>query len=173
LIFVSIDIKPRLIGSKQLFTGNFADSKEVVVKREALATPQGRDATIDSSTIADCEPMREVLSRVGDKWTVVLLAVLGDKRMRFKDLHRAMGGISQRMLIVTLKNLERDGFMTRIVHPTIPPKVEYELSECGQSLRRVLKPIGEWVKANWSAIEKSRRSFDRVANSPVEDRAQM
>ncbi|MPZ39142.1 MAG: transcriptional regulator [Rhizobiales bacterium] len=108
----------------------------------------------------DCEPIREILARVGDKWTAVILATLGDRRMRFKDLHRAIDRISQRMLVVTLRNLERDGLMVRTVYPTVPPRVEYELSDRGRSLRQILEPVGAWVLAHQQAIEESRRCFD-------------
>jgi DNA-binding HxlR family transcriptional regulator len=108
----------------------------------------------------DCRPVAQILGRVGDKWTGLLLGALGERRMRFKALHRAVGGISQRMLTVTLRNLERDGLLVRTVYPTVPPRVEYELSDRGRSLKAVLQPIGEWVKANQEAIEASRRRFD-------------
>ena len=108
----------------------------------------------------DCDPIGEILERVGGKWTTSILAVLGDRRMRTKDLHLAIKGISQRMLIVRLRDLERDGLMIRIVHATVPPRVEYELSELGRSLREILEPVGTWFLANQHAIEKSRRRFD-------------
>lgn len=96
------------------------------------------------------------MARAGDKWTVRLLMVLGDRRMRFGELHRSIDGISQRMLTVTLRNLERDGVLTRTVHPTIPPRVEYELSDRGRSLKVALAPIGKWVMENQTEIEKAR-----------------
>ena len=80
--------------------------------------------------------------------------------MRFTDLHRAMPGISQRMLTVTLRNLERDGVISRTVYATIPPKVEYRLSDRGQSLRCAVAPIAEWVAANMAGIEEAQRKFD-------------
>lgn len=109
---------------------------------------------------SDCRPIGEILSRVGDKWTVLLLAVLGDQTMRFTELHRCIGGISQRMLTVTLRNLERDGLLVRTVYPTVPPKVEYHLSERGRSLKEALAPIGNWVIENQDGIEASRQQFD-------------
>lgn len=109
---------------------------------------------------ADCRPIGEILARVGDKWSILILAVLGDGRMRFKDLHRAVGGISQRMLTVTVRHLERDGILIRTVYPTVPPRVEYELSERGHSLKRALAPIAEWVLINRADIERSRLRFD-------------
>lgn len=111
-----------------------------------------------------CLPVREIFARIGDKWTLVVLGTLGAKRLRFKDLHRAVGNISQRMLVVTLRNLERDGLLARHVYPTVPPRVDYELSERGLSLLAALRPIGGWVVENQAAIEASREHYDRVAN---------
>jgi DNA-binding HxlR family transcriptional regulator len=91
------------------------------------------------------------LARAGDKWTIPILVELGDQRMRFGELHRAIDGISQRMLTVTLRNLEHDGILIRTVYPTIPPRVEYELSDRGRSLKLVLVPVGEWVLENQPA----------------------
>ena len=108
----------------------------------------------------DNELARELLARLGDKWTAKLFAVLGDKCMRFKDLHRSIEGISQRMLVVTLRNLERDGLMTRMVYPTVPPRVEYEISERGRSFKETIEPVAAWVAANRQNIEESRRRFD-------------
>ena len=113
----------------------------------------------------DCRPIAHILSRVGDKWTILLLNVLGDETMRFKDLHRAVPGISQRMLTVTLRNLERDGLIRRTVYPTIPPKVEYALSDRGRSLRCALVPIADWVTQNRDGIEQSQQHFDQFANA--------
>ena len=113
----------------------------------------------------DCRPIAHILSRVGDKWTILLLNVLGDATMRFKDLHRAVPGISQRMLTVTLRNLERDGLIRRTVYPTIPPKVEYALSDRGRSLRCALVPIADWVTQNRDGIEQSQQQFDQSANT--------
>ena len=113
----------------------------------------------------DCRPIAHILSRVGDKWTILLLNVLGDRTMRFKDLHRAVPGISQRMLTVTLRNLERDGLIRRTVYPTIPPKVEYALSDRGRSLRCALVPIADWVTQNRDGIEQSQQQFDQSANA--------
>src|SRR5947209_14551566 len=86
----------------------------------------------------DCRAVSEVLSRVGDKWTVLVVSTLGDGPKRFNELRRALGSISQRMLTLTLRGLERDGLVTRTVFPTIPPRVEYELTRLGRSL---LKPV--------------------------------
>jgi DNA-binding HxlR family transcriptional regulator len=108
---------------------------------------------------ADCRRAGDILARLGDKWTILLLMVLGDRRMRFTELHRTINGISQRMLTVTLRNLEHDGILIRTVYPTIPPRVEYELSDRGRSLKVALAPIGNWV------MEK-RRASDSGSNLP-------
>jgi DNA-binding HxlR family transcriptional regulator len=105
---------------------------------------------------ADCRRAGEILARVSDKWTILLLMVLGDRRMRFNELHRAINGISARMLTVTLRNLEHDGILIRTVYPTVPPRVEYELSDRGRSLKLALAPIGKWVMENQTDIEKAR-----------------
>jgi DNA-binding HxlR family transcriptional regulator len=117
----------------------------------------------------DCRPVAHILSRVGDKWTILLLRALGDKPMRFKDLHRALPGISQRMLTVTVRNLERDGLIIRTVYPTIPPRVDYELSKLGHSLKDALEPIGRWVTDNRAAIEQAQVNFD-LANKSIGSR---
>ena len=82
----------------------------------------------------DCRAVSEVLARVGDKWTVLVVSTLGDGPKRFNELRRALGSISQRMLTLTLRGLERDGLVTRTVFPTIPPRVDYELTDLGRSL---------------------------------------
>jgi DNA-binding HxlR family transcriptional regulator len=104
---------------------------------------------------ADCRRVGDILARVGDKWTILLLMALGDRRMRFGELHRAINGISQRMLTVTLRNLEHDGILIRTVYPTIPLRVEYELSDRGRSLKLALAPIGKWVMENQADIEEA------------------
>jgi DNA-binding HxlR family transcriptional regulator len=108
---------------------------------------------------ADCRRAGDILARVGDKWTILLLMVLGDRRMRFTELHRAINGISQRMLTVTLRNLEHDGILIRTVYPTIPARVEYELSDRGRSLKLALVPISKWVMENGTDIEEARERF--------------
>jgi DNA-binding HxlR family transcriptional regulator len=120
---------------------------------------------------ADCRRAADILARVGDKWSILLLMVLGDRQMRFTELHRAINGISERMLTVTLRNLEHDGILIRTVYPTIPPRVEYELSERGRSLKLALAPIGQWVIENQTDIEAARERCREPApeNSAVVD----
>jgi DNA-binding HxlR family transcriptional regulator len=118
--------------------------------------------------LSDCRRVGDILARIGDKWTILLLMALGDQRMRFGELNRAINGISQRMLTVTLRNLEHDGILIRTVHPTIPPRVEYELSDRGRSLKLALAPIGKWVMENRADIEATR---ERVKEQVRGDRA--
>ncbi len=117
---------------------------------------------------ADCRRVGDILARVGDKWTILLLMAIGDRRMRFGELHRAINGISQRMLTVTLRNLEHDGILIRTVYPTVPLRVEYELSDRGRSLKLALAPIGKWVMENQTDIEEG---HERVRQQIPGDRA--
>ena len=108
----------------------------------------------------DCRAVSEVLSRVGDKWTVLVVSTLGDGPKRFNELRRALGSISQRMLTLTLRGLERDGLVTRTVFPTIPPRVDYELTRLGRSLLEPVSTLGLWARQNRSAIAEARHRFD-------------
>ena len=108
----------------------------------------------------DCRAASEVLARVGDKWTVLVVSTLGDGPKRFNELRRALGSISQRMLTLTLRSLERDGLVTRTVFPTIPPRVDYALTKLGHSLLEPVSSLGLWARQNRSAIHDARRRFD-------------
>jgi DNA-binding HxlR family transcriptional regulator len=108
----------------------------------------------------ECRTVSEVLSRVGDKWTVLVVTVLGEGPKRFNELRRSLGSISQRMLTLTLKGLERDGLVTRTVFPTVPPRVEYELTDLGRSLLEPVSRLGEWARRNRAVIQDARRRFD-------------
>src|ERR1044072_4127805 len=108
----------------------------------------------------DCRAVSEVLARVGDKWTILVVGELGNGAKRFNEIRRALGSISQRMLTLTLRGLERDGLVTRTVFPTIPPKVEYELTRLGRSLLEPVSGIGLWARKNMSAIADARKRFD-------------
>jgi DNA-binding HxlR family transcriptional regulator len=102
----------------------------------------------------------EVLARVGDKWTVQVVSQLGGGPMRFSELRRAIDGISQKMLTATLRGLERDGFCTRTVYPSVPPRVEYELTELGRDLLVPVQELADWAVANRERINAARRRFD-------------
>ena len=107
-----------------------------------------------------CPAVREVLNRVGDKWSVQIVAFLGDGAMRFSDLRRSIEGISQRMLTLTLRGLERDGLISRTVFPEIPPRVEYELTKLGNTLLEPIQGLSEWAERNRVAIQDARTTFD-------------
>ena len=113
----------------------------------------------------DCRAVSEVLSRVGDKWTILVVGELGQGRKRFNEIRRALGSISQRMLTLTLRGLERDGLVTRTVFPTVPPRVDYELTKLGRSLLEPVSGIGLWARQNREHIEEARRRFDTTAGS--------
>ena len=108
----------------------------------------------------DCRAVSEVLARVGDKWTVLVVSTLGDGPKRFNELRKALGSISQRMLTLTLRGLERDGLVTRTVLPTNPPRVDYELTRLGRSLLEPVSELGSWARKNRPAIAQARARFD-------------
>jgi len=102
----------------------------------------------------------DLLSRVGDKWSILVVSVLGDRTLRFSELRRELGTISQKMLTTTLRNLERDGFVERTVYPTIPPKVEYQLTDLGEDLLDPVEALGRWAQDNAKRVLKAREKFD-------------
>jgi DNA-binding HxlR family transcriptional regulator len=108
----------------------------------------------------DCRPVTEILARVGDKWSVMIVRLLGFGPKRFNEIRRAINGISQRMLTLTLKGLERDGLVTRTVFPTIPPRVDYELTDLGRSLFAPIDALGNWAFTHRPEIEAARARFD-------------
>lgn len=111
-------------------------------------------------------PVRNVLDRFGDKWSILILLVLAEaKTMRFNEIHKSIGTISEKMLTVTLKTLEADGFIKRTVFPQIPPKVEYELKERGKSLLPIIQNLVSWALENMQEIMNDRMQF--IDNSKV------
>ena len=111
----------------------------------------------------DCERINEVLTRVGDRWSVLVIISLSEYgTLRFNELKRNLG-ISQRMLSLTLKKLERDGLVDRTYYPTIPPKVEYNLTQMGKSFREPVSAIGTWALDNLASIDAARLKYDMVA----------
>lgn len=119
-----------------------------------------------------CQRVSETLARIGDKWTVLVVELLcvGRGPMRFNELRRAIGGISQRMLTLTLRGLERDGLVTRTVYPTVPPRVDYELTKLGRTLRGPLVAVAEWARTNRPAIDEARRVFDATSTASPSSR---
>jgi len=103
---------------------------------------------------------REVLQRVGDKWSVLVIDLLGQGTKRFGELHRAIDGITARMLTVTLRGLERDGIVTRTIHPVIPPRVDYALTPMGRTLLRIIGELVTWTDAHLPEIEAARAAYD-------------
>ena len=108
----------------------------------------------------DCRAVADVLARVGDKWSVFVIMMLIDGPKRFNELKRMISGISQRMLTLTLRGLERDGLVTRTVFPTIPPRVDYELTDLGRGLAEPVKALGQWAFAHLPEIEGARTRYD-------------
>ncbi|MGW0580753.1 winged helix-turn-helix transcriptional regulator [Streptomyces sp. NPDC002920] len=109
--------------------------------------------------------VRGVLSRIGDKWTVIVICSLGERSRRFNELRRNVGGITQRMLTSTLRALERDGIVSRTVFPTTPPAVEYRLTEVGHDLQRVLHTLATWADDHADTISTARVVYDRQTQS--------
>ena len=103
---------------------------------------------------------REVLQRVGDKWSVLAIDLLGQGTMRFTELHRAIDGITARMLTVTLRGLERDGIVTRTIHPVIPPRVEYTLTPMGRTLLDTIGQLVDWTDSHLPEIQAARAAYD-------------
>lgn len=110
-----------------------------------------------------CLAVREVLNRVGDKWSVQIVGLLGDGALRFSELRRSIEGISQRMLTLTLRGLERDGLIDRTVFPEIPPRVEYKLTRLGKTLLDPIQQLAEWAGENRTTIQAARDKFDGAA----------
>ena len=107
----------------------------------------------------DCQAVTETLDRIGDKWTVMVVGVLEQGPLRYNEIRRAIDGISQRMLTLTLKELERDGLVTRTMYPTIPPRVDYELTQLGRNLMTPLRSLYDWAVKHRPAMLAARRKF--------------
>jgi DNA-binding HxlR family transcriptional regulator len=106
--------------------------------------------------------VREIIERIADKWTMVVLDVLTEHRMvRFTQLGNLAGGVSQKMLTKTVRQMESDGLVKRTVHPVVPPRVEYELTELGQSLGEAFCGVWQWAEKHYDAVEQSRAAFRR------------
>jgi DNA-binding HxlR family transcriptional regulator len=118
-------------------------------------------------TPANCHA-REILARVGDKWSVYVIHVLNDAGiLRFNELRSRVSGISQRMLTVTLRGMERDGLVTRTVYPEVPPRVEYRLTELGATLRKLVRGLVEWSGAHLAEVDAARAAYDARKWKPI------
>ena len=110
---------------------------------------------------------RQILNRVGDKWSISVIYELGDSTMRFTELRRAIDGISQRMLTSTLRGLERDGLVERTVHPVVPPRVDYRLTELGLTLSEPVCSLMSWAIVHAEDIDEARAAYDRRADLAI------
>jgi DNA-binding HxlR family transcriptional regulator len=126
------------------------------------------EVTARGPVLTPCAP-HDVLARLGGKWTILVMSLLSlapENRLRFSEIKNGVEGISQRMLTLTLRNLERDGLLVRHYFPEVPPRVEYELSMMGKSMLPALEAFTGWIRSHWPAIEQARQAFD----SPEHDR---
>ena len=135
------------------------------MNRSTPLTQANTDVTVPRPTPGhgDCKGVSSVLARVGDKWSVLVIMMLEDGPRRFNEIRRMIGGVSQRMLTLTLRGLERDGLVTRTVFPTVPPRVDYELTELGRSLSKPVQALGAWAFTHMPEIETARARFDNSA----------
>jgi DNA-binding HxlR family transcriptional regulator len=118
-------------------------------------------------TPANCHA-RDILARIGDKWSVSVMHVLGDARtLRFNELRNQVDGISQRMLTVTLRGLERDGLVARTVYPEVPPRVEYSLTPLGTTLRQLVRALVAWSGAHLAEVDAARAAYDAKSGRPA------
>ncbi|MFE9655631.1 winged helix-turn-helix transcriptional regulator [Micromonospora sp. NPDC006431] len=113
-------------------------------------------------TREDCE-VRQILDRVADKWSLLVIALLDRRSLRFTELRRMIDGISQRMLARTLRHLERDGLVSRTVHPTVPPRVDYELTALGATLHETIRTLVTWTETHQNEIAAARAAYDKRA----------
>jgi len=109
--------------------------------------------------VSDC-PSREILNLIGDKWTTLVIGLLDGHTMRFSELRRQIGGISQKMLTQTLRNLERDGLVERTVYAEVPPRVEYALTPLGKTLTKPLNALLAWAETHLEAVAESQEAYD-------------
>lgn len=127
----------------------------------------------DTSELSNCRAMSDVLNRIGDKWSVMVVGMLSRGTLRFNELKRQINGVSQRMLTLTLRNLERDGLVTRTIYPEIPPRVEYGLTDLGRTLTGPIEGLWNWTAANHGTIIEARKKYDarlEQAATPVRER---
>jgi DNA-binding HxlR family transcriptional regulator len=117
----------------------------------------------------DCRMVADVLSRIGDKWSVFAVMLLGERDHRFAELQRGMGAVSKRMLSLTLKRLERDGLATRTVFHTVPPSVSYALTPLGRSLHAAVEALGHWAVDTQTSIRAARQRFDSQIETHLQD----
>lgn len=135
----------------------------LVTSAEPAALAFEHRGAITTAERAECKqamvPVTEVLAQIGGKWTIHIIMSLSNGPMRFSELLRNIEGVSQKMLTTTLRDLEKDGFVTRTVTPSIPPRVDYELTDMGVELQGPIRAIGDWAHANRHRVDEARRRF--------------
>ncbi len=132
---------------------------KLVLERGELVPPTSSDGE-QACVYAEACPSRAILELIADKWTLLIVPALRRGRMRNGELMRLIGGVSQKMLTQTLRELERNGLVTRIDHQEVPPRVEYELTELGRSLSDLMRKLDGWAEANISEVLKARAEFE-------------
>lgn len=137
------------------------DTVATSLQEGTLSSSGHIDVTGGDHVAVRCRAVNDILARVGDKWSMQVVMTLADGPVRFNELRRAIDGISQRMLTRTLRALERDGLVWRAVTPSVPPRVDYSLTDLGRSLREPVLALGSWAMANRETIEAARAEFDR------------
>lgn len=139
-------------------------TKLAIVQEGTSASRGDTDVITSIEAAGACDAVTDMLSRVGDKWSMQVVMRLGGGACRFNELRRRIDGISQRMLTRTLRNLERDGLVSRTVTPSVPPRVDYALTSLGHSLRQPVSELSGWVLAHRVAIESARGEYDARAD---------
>lgn len=144
--------------------GKNALFRYLVSRKEPTMTVPGRRPvwTVDGAPERPerCDLIRSMLNLLGQRWPVIVLQVLGNGPLRFNELRRAVTPVTQRMLSASLRGLERDGLITRTVYPSVPPKVEYELTEAGRTLNTALYNIADWADANLETVTAARAAYE-------------
>lgn len=125
-----------------------------------------RDTCLDVRTTQACE-LRDLLDRLGDKWSLLVVELLDHSTRRFSELQHQIEGISQRMLTLTLRQLERDGLVRRTVYPVVPPRVEYALTPLGETLLEAIQPLVRWARAHRDEVAGARTAFDSFAEETL------
>jgi DNA-binding HxlR family transcriptional regulator len=139
-------------------------NREETAQEGTFVSP--RHTHVTSHDPAACPAVREVLNRVGDKWSVQAIGLLSDGPKRFNELRRSIDGISQRMLTLTLRGLERDGLITRTLYPSVPPRVDYELTPLGRTLLEPVQALAAWAATHRFEIQDARERHDRSNAEP-------
>ncbi|MFE4176116.1 winged helix-turn-helix transcriptional regulator [Streptomyces sp. NPDC056909] len=132
-----------------------------------MVTEEVRDVPEDADVTRAHSLAREIFSGIANKWTLLVVTVLGERTLRFTELRGEVEGISHKMLTQTLRGLERDGLVERTVHPTVPPRVEYTLTDAGQALRHTVYGMCAWTRRYLEHIEESRDRFVRASQARV------